>query len=103
VSSHVQSNCSITNAPFDWDKLSQACQLVEDFQLAMETSRGQPLHLPIVTMNEANSWKLIRDEPGVSPTPHPFGVAPNHWADDLYGFIPLDRLLMMMRARKQAT
>ena len=80
-----------------WEELSEACQLVEDFQIAIETSRGQPLHLPVVTMNDANSWKLTRDDPGISPTPMSFIDMPNKWADEIYGFIPLDRLLMMMR------
>jgi hypothetical protein len=84
-----------------WDHLTQACQLVEDFQLAIESSRGQPLHVPVVTMNEANSYKLTRDEPGVSPSPCP----PNHskpskWAKHIFGFIALHRLLTMMRSVK---
>ena len=84
-----------------WENLLQACQMVEELHLAIESPDGQPLHWPVVAMEDAKSWKLDRDDAPLT-TPVTVGVERNKWAFDIYGLIPLNRLLLMMRC-SQAT
>jgi len=79
-----------------WEELLQACQMVEELHLAIESPGGQSLHWPVVAMEDAKSWKLNRDAAPIT-TPVMLCDEDNKWAFDLYGLIPLNRLLLMVR------